>query len=89
MWCKCPFYQYFYEYFRVRIPDASFTRRGYHESDILFCVNKVLGIRSSDNVVGRGARGPGDLGFAPTEAERRANPRCFIKNSTMQPQIYI
>lgn len=23
---------------------------------------------------GEGARGPGDLGFAPTEAERRSNP---------------
>ena len=29
-------------------------------------------------VVLRGARGPGDLGFAPTEAERRPNPPLAI-----------
>ena len=33
-----------------------------------------------DNVVGRGARRPGDVCSARTEAERRLNPRCLIIN---------
>ena len=33
-----------------------------------------------DNVVDRGARRPGDVCSARTEAERRLNPRCLIIN---------
>ena len=35
--------------------------------------------RTPDNVVGRGARRPGDVCSARTEAERRPNPRCLIR----------
>ena len=35
--------------------------------------------RTTDNAVGRGSRGPVDLGFERTEAERRPSPRCLIK----------
>ena len=35
--------------------------------------------RIPDNVVGRGARRPGDVCSARTEAERRPNPRCLIR----------
>ena len=41
--------------------------------------NHIYRIRTPDNVVVWGARGPGDLGFAPTGAERRPNPRCLIR----------
>ena len=33
----------------------------------------------------RGARGPGDLGSAPTEAERRPNPDLQIHNLRYSP----
>ena len=36
-------------------------------------------VRTPDNVVGRGARRPGDVCSARTEAERRPNPRCLIR----------
>ena len=36
-----------------------------------------------DNVVGRGARRPGDVCSARTEAERRPNPRCLIIQWTL------
>lgn len=39
------------------------------------CIRRV---RTLDNVVGRGARRPGDVCSARTEAERRPNPRCLI-----------
>ena len=43
--------------------------------------------RTTDNAVGRGSRGPVDLGFERTEAERRASPRCLIKKDTSQSRV--
>ena len=65
----------FLKFTRVRIPDASLKRKASCESMVLFLFASPLWIRTStDNVVGRGARRPGDVCLAPTEAERRANP---------------
>ena len=41
-------------------------------------VKRWFGIRTTDNVVDRGARRPVDVCLARTEAERRTNPRCLI-----------
>ena len=59
-----------------RVPDVSLKRR-------LSIERRFFNVRhgrarTTDNAVGRGSRGPVDLGFERTEAERRASPRCLI-----------
>ena len=45
--------------------------------------------RTTDNAVGRGSRGPVDLGFERTEAERRGSPRCPIKNVSQLRDVFL
>ena len=52
-------------------PRCLMQKEASHRSVVLFFLQLVLGNRTPDNVVGRGARGPVDLGFARTVAERR------------------
>ena len=57
------------------IPDVSLKNVSLREA---FFNARHRRVRTPDNVVGRGARRPGDVCSARTEAERRPNPRCLI-----------
>ena len=55
-------------------PPLATTKKGIQE-DSLFCSTEKCGVNTRHRgAVLRGARGPVDLGFATTEAERRPNP---------------
>ena len=69
-----------------RVPDVSLKRRLSIERRFF---NARHGrARTTDNAVGRGSRGPVDLGFEPTEAERRPSPRCLIRKTSLNRETF-